>query len=233
MNRKAIWGIPGVFFLSLLPLSLAAQYQPQDFKIGEKTVKNILILPPEASVVKSGMKGADPLVAESQALGADLTSIVGKVLSEKGCNVSQGPFGTDALDRNPDLKYALSDLQSQYDKLQVLLLKKPKDVRTGRFSLGDEVTNFSPGAGEDALVFVRARGVVPTTGLKTFVVLTGMGITYSRISLDISVVDAQTGTILYFAKPNFSGNFIGKPDGMKPSIVKSFYSFRLQGPPKN
>jgi len=233
MRREAIFGMAGTFFLSLLPCTLDAQYQPPDFRTGEKTVKNILILPPETSVMKSGMKGAEPLVAEEQSLGSDLTSLVAKVLSEKGCNILQDPFSSEAMDRNPNLKYALSDLQSRYDKLQVLLLKKPKDVRAGRFSLGDEVANFSPGASADGLVFVRAKGFVPTTGLKTFVVLTGMGITYSRVSVDISVVDAQTGTILYFAKPNSSGNFVGKPEGMKPSIVKSFYYFRLQGPPKS
>jgi len=233
MKRIAFFWMAGIFILSLLPRRTSAQYQRRDFRTGEKIAKNILILPPEASVMKSGMKGAEPLVAESQALGSALIPIVGKVLSDKGCNILQDLFSSEALDRNPDLKYALSDLQSRYDKLQVLLLKRPKDVVKGRFSLGDEVTNFSPGAAADALVFIRARGFVPTTGLKTFVVLTGMGITYSHISLDISVVDAQTGTILYFAKPSFSGNFVGKPEGMKASITKSFYYFRLQGSPKN
>jgi hypothetical protein len=233
MKHNAIFWMAGIFNLLLLPSTLAAQYQPQDFRTGKKMVKSILILPPEASVMKSGMKGAEPLVAEAQTLGSDLTPIVGKVLSEKGCNILQDPFSSDSLDRNPDLKYALSNLQSRYDKLQVLLLKKPKDVKTGRFSLGDEVANFSPGAAADGLVFVRAKGFVPTTGLKTFVVLTGMGITYSHVSLDISVVDAQTGTMLYFAKPSFNGNFVGKPDAMTASIVKSFYYFRLQGSPKN
>jgi hypothetical protein len=233
MKRGTTFWIAGVIFLSLVPHTLFAQYQPQDFKIGEKTVENILILPPEANVMKSGMKGGEPLVAEGQALGSNLVSIVEEVLSEKGCNILRDPFGPVTLDRNPDLKYGLSNLQSRYDKLQVLISKKPKDVQTGRFSLGDEVANFSSAAAADGLVFVRANGFVPTTGLKTFVVLTGMGITYSHVSLDISVVDAQTGRILYFAKPSFSGNFVGKPGDMKASIVRSFYRFRLQGPPKN
>jgi hypothetical protein len=232
MKRKDFFLMAGVFFLFLLPRAVAAQYQTQGFKIGDRTVKNILIVPPEASITKSSLKGSEPLVAEAQELESDLTPIVARVLSEKGCNILKDPFSSGALDREPQLKYALSDLQARYDKLQVLISKKPKDVRTGRFSLGDEVSNFSPGAAADGLVFVRAKGFVPTTGLKTFVVLTGMGYTYSRVSLDISVVDAQTGTILYFAKPNFSGNFVGKPEDMKTSIVKSFYYFRLQGPPK-
>ncbi len=232
MKREGVILLAGVLLLIALPATLVAQYQQPDLRSGKKLVKNILILPPEASLVKSGMKGSEPMVAESQTLETGLTSIVRQTLSDKGCNILPDAFDPAALNDNPDLKYALSDLQTRYDKLQVLLTKKPKDVRTGRFTLGDAVANFSLGAPADGLVFVRAKGVVPTTGLKTFVVFTGMGVTYSRVSLDISVVDAQTGEILYFAKPGFSGNFIENPDKMKESIDRSFSDLRLQYPPK-
>ena len=51
--------------------------------------------------MKSGMKGAEPLVAEAQTLGSDLTPIVGKVLSEKGCNILQDPFSSGRLGPKP------------------------------------------------------------------------------------------------------------------------------------
>jgi len=230
MKREIIFRTAGILFLSVLPCTLFAQYQVQDLKSGKKLVKSILILPPKTSLVKSGMKGAEPFVAESQALDLGLASIVKQTLTDKGCNVLPDAFSTDGLDQNPNLKYALSDLQTRYDKLQVLVTRKPKDVQTGRFSLGDGVANLSTGA--DGLVFVRARGVIPTTGLKAFVVFTGMGVTYSHLWLDISIVDAKTGTILYFAKPRFSGNFVGNPDSMKETINRSFSELRLQYPPK-
>ena len=87
------------------------------------------------------------------------------------------------------------------------------------------MVNFAPGAASDALVFVRAKGVVPTAGLKTFVIVTGMGITRNYAKLDISVVDAQTGTVLYFVDPNVYGNFIAKPETMKKAIEKPFSKF--------
>lgn len=232
MKREAIFRTAGIFLLSMLPATLAAQYEHPDLKSGKKAIMNVVILPPVASIMKSGMKGAEPLVAEAQTLESGLTSVVGETLSGKGCNLMQDATSPAALEQSPDLKYALSDLQTRYDKLQVLLSKKPKDVRNGRFSLGDEVANFSPGAAADALVFVRARGIVPTTGLKTFVILTGMGVTYSRVELDISIVDAQTGSILYFAKPDSYGNFVGKPETMKKAIEKPFSKFGCQSPPK-
>lgn len=171
--------------------------------------------------MKSGMKGAEPLVAESETMGAGLESVIGQALTDRGCNVLPDAFSPSALDQDAALKYTVSDLQVRYDKLQVLLKKKPKGVRTGRFSLGDEVANLGAGADADVLVFVRANGYLPTAGLKAFVVVTGMGITRSFAQLSISIVDAQTGTILYFVQPRVYGNFVGKPDTMKESIEQS------------
>lgn len=225
MNRAKFFRVAGILLLSMLPARLPAQYENQDLKSGKKIVKNILILPPEASLLKSGMKGAEPLVDESRMMENGLSSVVGETLTGKGCKILQDSLSADALDHNPDLKYSLSNLQTSYDKLQALLLKKPKDVRTGRFTLGDEVANFSPGAAADALVFVRASGNVKTAGLKTFVVVTGMGYARNRAKVEISVVDAQTGAILYFAEPNVYGNFLGKPGSMKEPIAKSFSNF--------
>jgi hypothetical protein len=232
MKRATISLMFCVLLLSFLPTRLAAQYEHPDLKSGKKIIRNILVLPPSASLVKSGMKGNEPLVAESQALESGLSSVVRESLSGKGCNIVQDAFSPAALDQNPDLKYALSDLQTRYDKLQVLLKKKPKDVRAGRFSLGDEVANFSPGATADALVFIRANGWVVTTGKKTFVALTGIGAMYNHVALDISVVDAQSGAILYFAKPGSGGNFVGNPDSMKKAIDKSFSNFGPSNPSK-
>lgn len=234
MTHKALLGLAGIFISSLVPHTLTAQYQSQDLTTRAVTAKTILILPAEATVLKSSVKGFEPITDEAQTLGSEVISMVGKTLSEKGCEIFQDPsFSADALDRNADLKYALANLQSQYDKLQVLVLKRPKDVVTGRFSLGEEVTNFGPGASADALVFVRARATIPTKGMKTLVVLSAMGNPFSHVSIDIAVIGAQTGKVLYFAKPVFNGDFVGKPEEMKEPIAKSLQSFGSYSSHKN
>jgi hypothetical protein len=213
------------FMMFMLPGVLSAQIESPDLKSGKKKIANVVVLPPSASLVKSGMKGAEPLVAEAQAMEEGLAQVLLEIFSHKGFHTMQDSISSAALEQNPNLKYALSDLQTRYDKMQVLLIKKPKDVRKGRFTLGDDVVNFAPGAASDALVFVRAKGVVPTAGLKTFVIVTGMGITRNYAKLDISVVDAQTGTVLYFVDPNVYGNFIAKPESMKEPLEKSLSDF--------
>jgi hypothetical protein len=211
--------------LCILPGTLRAQYKYLESTKDKKVIKNILILPSEATLTKYGLKGGEPMVDESHSLEAGISSVVREAIKARGYNVLPDAFGPADLDQNPDLKYALADLQARYDKLQRLLKKKPKDVRKGRFTLGDEVANFNPGATADALVFVRATGLVETTGMKTFVILTGMGIATNRVVYDIAVVDAQTGAILYFVKSHAGGDFVGKPDSMKQSIRHSFAEF--------
>ena len=213
-------------FLCLLPGAATAQYAHQDLRSRKKVITNIVILPPAATLVKSGMKGQEPLVEEAKTLEGELSSVVTEILSSKGFNVKQNAFTSEALEQNPKLEYAISDLQTRYNQVEVLLKKKPQDVRKGRFTLGDEVTNFTPDSSADALVFVRANGVMPTAGMKTFVVLSGIGYTRNYAKLGISVVDAQDGAILYFANPSISGNFVGNPESMRNGIANSLKEFQ-------
>ncbi|HTC62054.1 MAG TPA: hypothetical protein VK709_04370 [Candidatus Saccharimonadales bacterium] len=225
MKRKISTPLAAFFFMCLLPCAAAAQNEHQDLKSGKIVISNIVIMPPAATLVKSGMKGQEPLVEEAKSFEGGLSVELMEILSGKGFNVTQGSAAFDSPAENPNLKYALSNLQTRYDQVEILLKKKPKDVRKGRFTLGDEVTNFTPASNADALVFVRANGIVPTAGMKTFVVLSGIGYTRNYAKLGISVVDAQTGTILYFAHPSITGNFVGKPDSMKISIENSLKEF--------
>jgi hypothetical protein len=205
--------------------SRAAQFEHPDLKSGKKVVHSVLILPPQAKVVKSGMKGSESLVEESHQVEARLPAIVGQALAEKGCSLVPDPFTAAALDKDSDMKYALTDLQAKFDKLRGQLDRKPKDVRTGRFTMGDEVANFSPGASADALVFVRAEGYLSTGGKKAFTALVGSGYATDSIFVSIAVVDAQSGAVLYYARSLATGNFLEKPEHMDKPVKKSFKNF--------
>jgi hypothetical protein len=133
----------GALFLSLLPSALRAQFANPDLQSRKKVVHTVLILPGQANVAKSGVKGNEPMVEESRALGAGLTSEVTNFMTGVGCTVPPNSFSDESLDHNPDLKYALADLQDRFDKVWVQVAKKPKDIRTGRYTMGDEVANFS------------------------------------------------------------------------------------------
>ena len=197
MNRRIGWVGASALFLAVLPPALEAQLAHPDLQSGKKVVHTVLILPAQANVVKSGVKGNEPLVEQSGALASNFGSWVASDLTRVGCTVLPNGFNDESLNQNPDLKYALSDLQTRFDKVWAELVRKPKDVRTGRYTMGDDVANFSPGAAADALVFVRGDEAVFTGGKKFLGALSGTYIPSQAMQLRIALVDAQSGAILY------------------------------------
>jgi hypothetical protein len=224
------WLLVGATLVALgwcAPLD-GAQFEHPDLKSGKKVVQKVVILPAQVQVTKSGVKGAEPLIEESQQVEAALPGVVNKVFSERGCTVVENPFTPQALEKDQDLKYALADLQGKFDTLRKQLDQKPKDVRKGRFTLGDEVAKFNPGASADALVFVRGEGVISTGGKKAFATIfggiSGAAATADRLEVHIAVVDAQTGAILYYGRATATGNF-RDPEKLLHPIQNSFKNF--------
>jgi hypothetical protein len=207
----------GALFLSLLPPALEAQFASPDLQSRKKVVRTVLILPGQANVVKSGVKGNEPMVEESRALGAGLTTEVTNFMTGVGCTMPPNSFSDANLDQNPDLKYALADLQDRFDKVWVQVAKKPKDIRSGRYTMGDEVANFSPAAEADALVFVRGQEALFTGGKKLLGALAGAYVPSQAMVMRIAIVDAQSGTVLYVDS--------GPPGIVQKDLEKSFKKF--------
>src|SRR5260370_40927282 len=101
----------------MLPPTLKAQFAHPDLQSGKKVVPTVLMLPAQANVVKSGVMGTEPLVQESNALASNFGSWVASDLTGVGCAVLPNGFSDESLNQNPDLKYALSDLQVRFDKV--------------------------------------------------------------------------------------------------------------------
>jgi hypothetical protein len=208
-------------------VSLArAQYAHPDLKSGKIVVRKVLILPPRVSITKSGMKGNESLIAESQMVEAALPGIIAEAMQAKGCTVLDNVFAPEALEKNPDLKFALADIQDRFDALHTHVREKPKDVRNGRFTMGDEVTNFNPGAAADALVFVRGYGVVNTGGKKVLGAIAGVN-EADYILVDIALVDSQSGAVLYYGWSATGGSYLEHPERMKKPIEGSFKEWKV------
>jgi hypothetical protein len=118
----------------------------------------------------------------------------------------------------------VDDLQKQFDATTNEMVRKSKDVRKGRFSLGDNVAKLTQGENVDALVFVRASGQVLTGGKKAFGMLVG-GAAFDMVQILIGVVDAKNGDVLYFSKPVMLKNLAKDPADTKKGMEKSFKNF--------
>lgn len=204
-----------------------AQFEHPDLKDGKTVVKNVMILPANVKIVKSGVKGNEELTEESRLIEGALPSLIGSVLQEHHCAVDDKVLAADALEKDAELKYAVADLQKRFDEMFPQLEKKPKDIRKGRFTMGDEVAKLNPGGALDAMVFVRGYGQVNTGGKVFLSAMAGVS-TYNGSVYHIVVVDARSGVVLYYGVA-LAGNPTKDPENSKKSIRKSFKNFPSEG----
>lgn len=210
-NKICLLGLLLALLVFGTPRAQAAEYFHPMLKSGKKPLHKVLVLPPKAQFVKSGIKGGEPMFKEAERVEAVVLWMVSRALRENGFETIENVLTAQALQEDSDLKSALAGVQSKYDTLAPKLHKNSKDIKKGRFSLGDSVANFTPAASADALVFIRSQGMALTSGKKTFGILVG-GPKRSRIDLFITLVDARTGEVLFLTKFFGLGDFVDNPD---------------------
>jgi hypothetical protein len=215
--------------ISLMTLTLlvagqaAAQQLHPKLEKKEKAVKTVLLLPAKVELTKSGMKGGEGMLKESEQVAEALPKLIIAALQKKGYTVIEDPFTPQALSENNDLKFALADIQNRYDVMGQQLHRKPKDVKKGRYTMGDEVSKINPDGKADTLVFVRASGNKNTGGKKAFGLLLGNAAMVVDVMLvSISLVDAQTGEVLATTRAAGTGDFVNQTDSrLGKNIEKS------------
>jgi hypothetical protein len=200
-----------------------AQFENPDLKSGKTVVHKVIVLPAEATLVKSGMKGNESLIDESRAVEGALPGAIVKAMQAKGCDVLDQALSAEAMKKDPNLSNAAIEIQNRYNEMEPHVFQKPKDVRKGRFTLGDEVLNFNPGATADALVFVRAQGVLNTGGKKAFAIVAGGNAT-DYLAMRIAIVDSQSGAILYYGESVETHNFMD-PERMEAGVERALKDF--------
>lgn len=191
----ALFGV----FAALTPGALQAQYLHPKVSGKEITIRNVVVLPARVEIVKQGMRGPEGMAAESDLLSTQVTQLIIEALTAKHITASTN-MSTTTSEADQQKKYLLSDFQMRYDALLPKIIKKPKDVKKARFSLGDEVLNLNLDKTTDAIVFVRGHGQKLTKGMKTFSILT-LSLNLPYLLLTIGVVDAHTGEVLVYANP--------------------------------
>lgn len=213
------------FLLAFLSTSVWAQFEHPDLKSGKAVVKNVVILPPNVKIVKNGVKAVEEMTDESRAIENALPPLIIEALNKRHCEANDKAFSGEALEKDSDLKYAVADLQKKFDEMLPQLQRKGKDVRKGRFTLGDDVAKLNPGGTADALVFVRGFGQ-EVTGGKAFLGAMAHNYTPSGAIYYIAVVDAHNGAVLYYGIANNGTGSPGKkPEGAKKSLERFFKNF--------
>lgn len=211
-----------VFILGIAIISPAvvrAQYLHPKVSSKQTIIRNIIILPAKVNVFRDSMKGPEGMAAESEELSARVEKMLGEVLEKKNVKTlsSAVPAGSDG---DIEKKYTVADIQAKFDDLLPKVMKKRKDVKQGRFSMGDEVLNLNLDKSADAIVFIRGEGKKLTSGKTAFNLLVGGMPAY--LKLMIGVVDARTGEVLLYTDPILGGDPTSAVNRLRSALEKGF-----------
>jgi hypothetical protein len=198
MKLRLLFLVLFIIFAALTPGTLRAQYLHPKVSGKEISIRNVVVLPARVEIVKQGMRGPEGMAAESDLLSLRITQLIIEALAAKHVTASTNVSTNSEADTQR--KYLLADIQSHYDALLPKIAKKPKDVKKGRFSLGDEILNLNLDKSTDAIVFVRGHGQKLTKGKKAFSLLT-FSLDFPYLLMTIGIVDAHTGEVLVYANP--------------------------------
>jgi hypothetical protein len=210
-----------VILCCMLAHSQSAEAQYLNPKIAEKkvTIRSAVILPAKVEITKESAKGSEMMVAESADISGSVSEAVGQTLKQKQITVAANPFDPAAMDESR--KYQLADIQTRYDALLPKLVKKSKDVKKARFTLGDEVMLLNVHKDADVLVFIRGAGRVFTKGKTAFSIVNIFNLDFPFTTITVGIVDARSGEVLAFTKPLSASKVLKDKKALNKMIEKS------------
>jgi len=199
------------------PRSARAQFLHPKIVSKETTLRKVVVMPAKVEVMRDSMKGPEGMAAESEELSARVEKMLAEVLTKKNVGTINSPTVMPA-DGETQQKYAVADIQTKFDDLLPKVMKKRKDVKKGRFTMGDEVLNLNVDKSADAIVFIRGEGKKLTSGKTAFTLLVGGMPAY--LKLMIGIVDARTGDVLLYTDPILGGDPTTAVDRLRSALEK-------------
>lgn len=158
----------------------------------------VCTMPVEARMMRVGVKGGVHLVEESEVWAAKFESSIRRAIAEAGGEWKTG-ISTESLKGDEHTRQLVLRIRQKYESISVQMRKKRKDVRKGRYTLGDEIALLPCARDADSIAFVDVEGMVQTGGRKAVSILAGgvfgIAASMSRSRVWISFVDAKSGNI--------------------------------------
>ncbi len=176
----------------------------------------VCMTPTDARLVRLGVKGGETLTKESEEWGAKVGAAVRHSIGEAGGELT-GDLSPDALKGDEETRQSVLKLRQKYENIAHQFLRKPGDVKKGRYTLGDEVALLPCSREADSIAFVDASGSVKTGGRKTVSILAGgfMGVAEAmpKYRIWIGIVDAKNGELKTLLRvDSFGGKFVADPE---------------------
>lgn len=232
LRLLAILGAAGFLTVHALAITPSWSYENSKVTSGEFRIRNVCMMPTEAKLSRSTMKGGQSMSNESDTWTAALGNMVEAHLKTAEVQIQQA---TDALASgasDEEIRQVISELNQKHQDIANQLNKHPKDIQKSRYTLGDAAALLPCAAKSDVLVFVQGEGQVTSGGKKAMGMLVGGGSNVSYATLVLTMADAKTGEILAFARlsnaESFGDKFVDQTESVYgKALDKQFSRLRI------
>jgi hypothetical protein len=202
--------------------SPAKEYMTPGFLDRTTRPMTLAALPPHAEFIKNQAVMTAEMVKEAAALEDGANRAIATVLHEKGYKVRV--IGLQEIDGTPGLKDLVHRIDTRYDEEWTKAMRKPKEARKGRYSIGEDAVAACSLLHVDGLVMSRIVAVGNSGGRQAITIILSLGQayaqSYARISL--SVIEGKAGRVEgHFSglKYTTTGGLIKKPDKVMADLV--------------
>jgi hypothetical protein len=205
------------------PPAHAKEYMTPAFLAKTARPMNLAILPPHAEFIKLKAVMTDQMLKEAEALEDEAAAALGAQLQKLGYTVRV--VTTKEVQETPGLAALVTSLNGRYDEELGKILRKPRDVRKGRFTVGEDVVKASSLLKVDGLVMSRIVAVVHTGGRQALTMILSLGNAYvqSYARILLGVLDGQSGGVQgYFVglRNCSTGALLKKPAKVMTDLVE-------------
>lgn len=189
----------------------ATSFEHPDFATNARRPRRIVVLPPQSEIVRARVTDATPLVKETAALERGIAEGTAASLDALGYDGDAVTLDPARANADRDLMALVKELQDRVDGILGNVTRRPRDVRAGRFTLGEAVLPLAARTGAEGFLVVRAQSVVPSKGQRALSALLGAAfggvpVPPTNVTRGIVVlVDARTGDVAWLDAAQVGG----------------------------
>ena len=214
--------------LLVLPVvASAAGFEHPDFASNVRRPKRVLVLPPQTQIVRARMTDAKELVKETAELERGIATGAADTIDVLGYDGDADVLDPAAIQEDREIMGLVKDLQDRIDDALGHATRDPRDVRVGRFTLGEAVLPLADRTKADAFLAVRAQSIVPSKGRRALgaflgAVFGGVPVPPTNVTQGIVVlVDARTGDLAWLNGASVSGAVVKEPGDVGAHLAKA------------
>ena len=218
--KNTTWNNPKHLILAVMIVALAffnastvdaRGLMTPEFRTAVTRPMSVVLLPPQAQLIKKKVVMTEQMVEESEALEKSVATHIKQGLTKKGYNVRA--LTVDEINADPELQELVRQTNRRYEEEWRKMVRKPSKVKERRYNAGHEARLLAAKLGADGIAFARVQAVGATGGQVAMALLLGVG-TMGYARLDISVVNGITGDVeayLYYTMQTSFKKLTTKP----------------------